>query len=157
MELNLSKYTGVVSSLVIQKISQHNLDINKIEVFEYNGYDNFFNGDVCFLKCEKYEQKKDAKIFIDPDSPLKICVSKPKVKREKKENKSAQKKRQIIYERDGYKCLKCGEKDLSKLTLDHVIPISWGGKDNIKNLQTLCGNCNHKKGNKNANDYRNKF
>lgn len=50
--------------------------------------------------------------------------------------------------RDGYRCMYCGEQfTLDQLTLDHVIPISRGGKDTWSNVVTACKSCNHKKGN----------
>lgn len=55
-------------------------------------------------------------------------------------------------ERDG-KCLQCGSTE--NLTVDHIIPQSLRvngvrliGKYNISNFQTLCYNCNTRKGNK---------
>lgn len=33
-------------------------------------------------------------------------------------------------------------------TKDHIIPISKCGKDNLKNLQTMCAECNTKKANR---------
>ena len=51
--------------------------------------------------------------------------------------------RQEILERDGNKCLCCG--NIEELTIDHIIPISKGGMTNSNNLQTLCRNCNSKK------------
>lgn len=50
------------------------------------------------------------------------------------------------------KCLCCGRTDI-KLTMDHVVPISLGGKHVIENLQPLCKSCNCKKGAKTI-DYR---
>ncbi|MFK0649315.1 MULTISPECIES: HNH endonuclease [Dermacoccus] len=32
-----------------------------------------------------------------------------------------------------------------KLEVDHKIPHSWGGTDDIENLQPLCTQCNHDK------------
>ena len=52
--------------------------------------------------------------------------------------------REEIYERDGWKCLACGQ--ASDLSLDHIIPWSLGGPDTFENLQTLCRPCNSKKG-----------
>ncbi len=52
--------------------------------------------------------------------------------------------RLAIYERDGWRCLKCESPD--DLTLDHVIPWSHGGPDTYDNLRTLCRPCNSSKG-----------
>ena len=35
---------------------------------------------------------------------------------------------------------------LTLMTKDHIIPLSKGGEDNITNLQTMCTDCNSKKG-----------
>lgn len=45
-------------------------------------------------------------------------------------------------------CPICGEKDLRKLSIDHIVPYSKGGTDDFKNLRILCKNCNSKKGTK---------
>ncbi len=46
--------------------------------------------------------------------------------------------------RDGFKCQICGStaKDGVKLHVDHIIPVSKGGKTEPKNLRTLCDRCN---------------
>ncbi|WP_461174169.1 HNH endonuclease [Arthrobacter sp. Z1-9] len=33
----------------------------------------------------------------------------------------------------------------AKLQVDHKLPLTWGGTNNIKNLQALCLDCNHGK------------
>lgn len=43
------------------------------------------------------------------------------------------------------RCAMCGrnpEEDGIKLVVGHKIPLSWGGTDNIENLQPLCDECN---------------
>jgi len=50
------------------------------------------------------------------------------------------------------KCLRCGSKN-SKLTVDHIVPISKGGSNNITNIQPLCFSCNASKQDKTI-DYR---
>ncbi len=48
-------------------------------------------------------------------------------------------------------CLKCGK---AEITVDHVVPITKGGSNDITNLQPLCGECNMSKGNRSSADYR---
>ena len=59
--------------------------------------------------------------------------------------KVSNKMRFSIYERDGYRCCKCHRKT-NDLEIDHIIPISKGGKSTYDNLQTLCHRCNVEKG-----------
>jgi 5-methylcytosine-specific restriction endonuclease McrA len=49
--------------------------------------------------------------------------------------------------RDGHKCMYCGSK-AKKLTIDHVIPVSKGGKTNFDNCVAACYPCNNYKGSK---------
>lgn len=60
--------------------------------------------------------------------------------------------RETIKERDNYTCCNCGN-GLHKepnllLEIDHIMPISKGGKTTEDNLQTLCWKCNRSKGSK---------
>lgn len=51
-----------------------------------------------------------------------------------------------VYLRDKYTCLYCNKIHIkSQLTLDHVIPVSKGGKTDWYNIVTACGPCNTKK------------
>ncbi len=59
--------------------------------------------------------------------------------------KVTNKMRFAIYERDGWRCRKCGRRR-DDLEVDHIIPIAKGGKSTFDNLQTLCHRCNVKKG-----------
>jgi 5-methylcytosine-specific restriction endonuclease McrA len=43
-------------------------------------------------------------------------------------------------------CYNCGTKE--DLSIDHIIPLSRGGRHSIGNLQTLCRPCNSSKGDK---------
>lgn len=57
--------------------------------------------------------------------------------------------RRNVYVRDAYACQYCGKKPgRDKLTLDHIIPRSRGGRLNWENIVVACVRCNTRKGNK---------
>ena len=55
-----------------------------------------------------------------------------------------------VLKRDNFTCVLCGAtaRDGAKLQVDHIIPVSKGGKTVMSNLQTLCEKCNKGKNNK---------
>ncbi len=57
-----------------------------------------------------------------------------------------------VLKRDNFKCTKCGNSPSNshdiELHVDHIKPLSRGGRDNIENLQTLCNKCNLGKSNR---------
>lgn len=63
-----------------------------------------------------------------------------------KKKKITAKLRKSVYERDKYRCKKCGTH--IDLSVDHIVPESKGGKTRLDNLQTLCFPCNTRKGTK---------
>lgn len=57
--------------------------------------------------------------------------------------------RRNVYLRDGFRCQYCGVSVTEKTaTLDHVTPISKGGKSTWTNLSTACKKCNWSKSDK---------
>lgn len=56
-----------------------------------------------------------------------------------------------ILVRDGFKCAYCGSKSRG-LTIDHIVPVSRGGKSNFENCVAACKECNSKKGNQTASE-----
>ncbi len=54
--------------------------------------------------------------------------------------------RKNVLRRDGYRCQYCGARE--RLTIDHVMPRSRGGRDLWENLATACTACNSRKGNR---------
>lgn len=56
--------------------------------------------------------------------------------------------KQNIYLRDDFKCQYCGvDVGRKAATLDHILPVSQGGKTTWENCTTSCGPCNSRKGN----------
>lgn len=56
--------------------------------------------------------------------------------------------RKIIYDKSYGRCELCGKRLVfEEMTLDHIIPISLGGADNMDNLQAACYSCNQFKSN----------
>lgn len=55
-----------------------------------------------------------------------------------------------VLKRDNYRCCICGisAREGAKLHVDHIVPVSKGGKTVMDNLQTLCERCNLGKSNK---------
>lgn len=51
-----------------------------------------------------------------------------------------------LFESTNGRCVYCGEK--TKLTLDHVVPLSRGGIHGLENLVGACSSCNSSKGDK---------
>ncbi|MDH6410055.1 hypothetical protein M2113_001029 [Aurantimicrobium minutum] len=49
-----------------------------------------------------------------------------------------------VWQRDQGRCTECGNSE--KLEFDHIIPVSMGGSDTVRNLQLLCEPCNRRKG-----------
>lgn len=53
-----------------------------------------------------------------------------------------------VFERDGYTCQYCGAKAPSvELHVDHIVPVSKGGTNDLSNLVTACAECNLGKSN----------
>lgn len=48
-----------------------------------------------------------------------------------------------VLERDSFRCRYCGAgPDNAELHIDHVVPVSVGGGNDMENLVTACANCN---------------
>lgn len=68
--------------------------------------------------------------------------------RKKERSKMTLSLRYKILQRDKFRCKACGARaGDTELNIDHILPVSKGGKTTEDNLQTLCINCNMGKSN----------
>jgi hypothetical protein len=52
-----------------------------------------------------------------------------------------------VLNRDRHTCYYCGARGSNvRFHMDHVVPVSWGGTNDLANLVTACSRCNLKKG-----------
>lgn len=66
----------------------------------------------------------------------------PAPKRKRKPIPSA--RRAFVFDQANYQCQRCG--NLAALEIDHIIPLSRGGSNDLTNLWVLCRPCNQSKG-----------
>ncbi len=60
-----------------------------------------------------------------------------------------------VLERAKTRCESCGiSNEIKALEVDHILPKSLGGKDELSNFQALCFSCNSMKKNKSKTDFR---
>ena len=79
-------------------------------------------------------------------------------KRKMKRKIYSDEERKIIYNKSGGRCELCGLRITQEnMTLDHIIPLSMGGKDDIENLQAACFTCNQFKRNILPEDFMDKI
>ncbi len=112
--------------------------LRRVDLHENRTYETkttIFNQGTIISCLERLDKKKNG-FYQDSEIWDALC----RVERGKVTNKL----RFYIYHRDGNRCVKCGSRQ--NLEVDHIYPISKGGKTTPNNLQTLCHRCNVEKG-----------
>lgn len=75
------------------------------------------------------------------------CVKHQKIFNRRQQGVKSRNTNYDIFENDGFRCQYCGKtpKDGIKLVVDHIYPVSKGGKGKRFNLITSCSKCNRRK------------
>lgn len=99
------------------------------DVFDYSGINITSTG---FAKSDRVSGEKIAKKYFRAMN--------------KYRNVSVRTRHKVL-ERDGFRCQDCGASPAmgAVLEVDHTIPVSKGGTNDISNLRTLCSDCNRGK------------
>ncbi len=145
-KLNKSYLLKIENKLFSKNILKPTIDFNVKIIL----YCSKINGDIYQKKTENFSSEhilllikrlnnKNRNFYNDKGIWDSLC----RVERGKVSNKM----RFSIYQRDGYRCCICGRTERHDyLEIDHIKPISKGGKSTYDNLQTLCRRCNKNKG-----------
>lgn len=131
-------YTGNAKIVAHSDIknSRNNIVVHKYETFDWGGW----------IKVSQ-EIEEDPKKFIHS---VRFKMRVPSiivlVTFDRLPERQIKFSRQNIYARDGYKCQYCEtHRNKTRLTIDHVIPKSKGGKTTWDNIVSCCYDCNQKK------------
>lgn len=95
---------------------------------------------------------RDDGYVLEYDSTTKsYCFPYSEPVNEPKDNRYISTKlKSLVMIRDNSTCQMCGKTvkdDHIRVHIDHIVPLSWGGKTELDNLQVLCSNCNEGKKN----------
>jgi len=114
------------------------------------GADDLNAGDVWYIKPDEHEWAAIVQASDDPQYYDQIG----KIWLRKAQRLISGKVQQIIWARDGFKCMYCGKKmgDV-QLTVDHFMPLDEGGQNDETNYLSSCRKCNKDKGNMQPRDW----
>lgn len=163
----LEEYLKLKDLITDEEAKELKIDIKKYNLYQEKIYnDNKINVDTEFnvviyinyqskkglVKEKKYKKYNDKEFsnIINEYLELKKNDRLFEIISRVERSKMSESLRYDVFKRDNFKCSICGmsAKDGVKLQVDHIIPISKGGKTEIENLQTLCSRCNIGKSNK---------
>lgn len=138
-----------------QRPSRTEWEMSKPKI-AYGTYKNRFGGwsDAC-LKFIEHKMGGDilADDFILPDQEEQKMQQENKIEYKKENSRNVSLSLRLsVLSRDNFRCVFCGKSPATdigtKLHIDHIEPFSKGGKSTLKNLQTLCEECNLGKSNR---------
>jgi len=72
-----------------------------------------------------------------------FTLAKDEEKEQTRRERIPEEVRIAVWRRDEGKCVKCDSRE--RLEYDHIIPLSKGGSDTVRNIELLCEKCNREK------------
>lgn len=141
------KYYDDIVKIMPGKVLTKNLDIilknkNSYILKDYNFFSDAQKQEIinlCDRKIEDFLKKRGSKTFQH---------------RSRSSGKISGSIRWQVLERSKTRCESCGiSNDIKALEVDHILPKSLGGKDELSNFQALCFSCNSMKKNKSKTDF----
>lgn len=176
MELNCKKYKEYISAVKAINVSgKYNKStkgyiVKILNYYERQAYKNYIQSPSIefYLTVRLYLSKINGEVYMRKSAQFSVAQVTELIDRLNNKNgsfyrdrgvwdaicrvergKVSNKLRFAVYKRDEYRCRYCHRSESwVQLEVDHIIPISKGGKSTIDNLQTLCHDCNVKKGDK---------
>ena len=101
---------------------------------------------------DRVNSAADPAVSIAHDDPIQIenCIPRGEHRVSRRPLSLAVRYRVLC--RDGFRCVTCGRSPAVtlgvELEVDHIVPVSVGGADDVSNLRTLCRECNAGKSNR---------
>jgi len=130
-------YSGCISKAEKEPLKlSNNTYAFKGFVYEVNGF--YTDDEFRLLILEDFDT--DRRLFerlkakFDADNNKEKTLSRPRI---------PESVRIEVWRRDSGKCAKCGSRE--KLEYDHIVPISRGGSNTVRNIELLCEKCNRSK------------
>jgi 5-methylcytosine-specific restriction endonuclease McrA len=138
-------YSSVVKNMVGKVLANRKITIKEKSIHRLNGFteltkeqkDELIN--LCMDKLVEYEDKRGDKIWEHRATD--------------REAISGSVRYQVLL-RAGRRCESCGASVADKaIDVDHIVPRSLGGLNDISNYQALCWECNTNKGNRDKTNF----
>lgn len=139
LKTNIKKFSKRENELFVKKQLNPSLDIHfKIKAsYTSPAGQSFYDKDIYYNALEFIDIYKETKKLIEQKQTRQYQIKLERMK-------VGDSLRYDVFKRDNFKCQICGSSvsDGVKLHVDHILPVSKGGKTTMDNLRTLCDRCN---------------